>query len=135
LRKILINRKYIIVAIVIGIGGVAAGIIIPSLVNDSDNARTLDFVVFSDVDHTEITRTSVVLVATTSVPVFCEIEFAQFEKDTIFASDSDVNTEPHTKHSIPISDLRHTTQYNYQFQAENNGEMFYSDIRAFFTTR
>ena len=130
---ILTNRILIIGIIVIGIGGVVAYTTIPSLVNDSDNVKRSDFVEFINVQHTNIATSSAVIVATTSIPVFCEIEYAEFEKDTLFASDSDVNTEPHTEHNIPISGLKPTTHYNYRFQVDYDGKIFYSNIRAFIT--
>ena len=128
------NKIFIIVAIVVGIGGIVF-YLSPSFLGDSDDVDFSDFVQFTNINHTNITDTSAVIIATTNIPVFCEIEYAEFEKDAHFATDSDVNTEPHTEHSILISDLKHTTPYNYQFRAESDGQMSYSDVRQFFTTR
>ena len=121
-------------AIVAAIGGIVF-YMTQSSDNDSVAMDCLDCVQFSKINHTNITDTSVVIIGTTDIPAFCDLEWGEIGEDTMFASDRDVNPEPHTEHEIVLLDLKPSTQYIYQFSAENNGQVSWSDPRAFFTDR
>ena len=101
--------------------------------DDSNTITQFDVVVFSNVESIDITQNSVMIVGETSVPVICEIEFAEYLGDPIFVSDVDEKNDPHTQHSVTISDLNPETRYNYQFQANFDNKDFYSNIRTFAT--
>ena len=93
-----------------------------------------DIVVFSNISHDSMTQNSIVLVAKTSNPVICEVEYAEYQQETNFASDVDTNNAPHLEHRIVLSNLNSDKRYNYQFQAMYEGTKFYSDIRTFTTS-
>jgi len=125
------KRIYLIGFIIIG---VAIPLVLVKLNMDDPNTTTQsDVVVFSNIESIGITQNSVTLVGKTSVPVICEIEFAEYLEDPIFVSDVDVKNNPHTEHSVTIYDLNPDSTYNYRFQTNFDNKDFYSNIRTFTT--
>lgn len=132
---LLVNSKiklYFVLGFIL-LGIVFAYLSISSFSMDSSGITKQNFVEFSNINHNNITQNSVTLVAKTSVPVICKIEYAEYLQDAEFASDVDVNNYPHLKHSVTLSELRPDTRYNYRFQAEYENTQFYSNIRTFNT--
>ena len=126
----------IIMIFVIGLaiaGGVIGFISIKSFTDESNNAQEFESLVFSNINSVDITQNSVVIVSNTSVPVICEVEFAEYQEDTIFVSDMNENNGPHTEHRILIDDLKPDTRYNYRFQTNYANSDFSTDIRTFTT--
>lgn len=120
----------IIIAI---IGSVVGGISLISIVEKSNETTQYEALVFSNMDAIDITRTSATIVSNTSVPVICEIEFAEYKQKSIFVSDVDLNSYPHTEHKIMLNDLNPDTRYNYQFHASYGDKDFLMSIKTFTT--
>ena len=122
--------------IVIGLavaGGVIGFISVKSIIEESNDSLQFESLVFSGIKSVDITQNSVTIVSNTSVPVICEVEFAEYQEDTILVSDVNENNGPHTEHRILIDDLKPDTIYNYRFQTNYADNDFLTDIRTFTT--
>lgn len=100
------------------------------LEDSSTNTRIVEF---SDIFHSDIQKNSAIVFAKTSVPVICEVEYAEYEHETKFAYEQEPNNLPHLEHRVVLSGLKPDTQYNYRFQTDLDGTKFYSKIRSFNT--
>lgn len=114
-------------------GGVIGFMSVKSFTDKPNNTLQSEILVFSNINAVDITQNSVTIVSNTSVPVICEVEFAEYKEDPIFVSDMNVNNGPHTEHRILISDLKPDTRYNYRFQTNYADSDFLTDIRTFTT--
>jgi len=89
---------------------------------------------FSNIRVTAITGNSAIVIGTTSIATYCEVEYGIDGKFSNVASDSDMMDMPHTEHLVTILDLKPDTEYTYRFKAVLDGQIFYSDPNFFVTS-
>jgi len=135
------NAKKGSIIIILVLVGIALSLLIAKSYIDESNSATQQnsvdtstFVLYSEIQSTDITDREVFLVSTTSIPVNCEVSlYSKNLRGPIFFSDRYEKGEPHTEHSVMAYDLDSSSEYDYQFRADFDGQTFISDVRTFTT--